>query len=167
MKFLKYFSGLCLFISLFGVLMTLKNLHMSDAQYYGIENDKWKTTLGEFITGVFIWSLIFQFIVYLILTIQNAYMSIRYMYSSNIMILKILSLAFLLGVVWLIVNSILSDNGHHDLLWGPADTGLFFISLSSTVVNYLLFTYSTFGRIASPSQLITYLRSTIRDLFDV
>ena len=56
--FQNYFSGLFIIISFLGIIITLKNIGMTESQYYGIENDKWKTTFGEWITGIFIWGLI-------------------------------------------------------------------------------------------------------------
>jgi hypothetical protein len=133
--------------------MTLKNLGMSEAQYYGIQNDKWNTTLGEFITGIFLWTILIQIVVYFILFFYHLYITIRKKNKDSFVMIKIFSLAILLCAIWIFLTLALTDNGKYELLWGPADTGLFFVSMSSLFINYLIFSYNMINSIVSPVKL--------------
>jgi amino acid permease len=133
--------------------MTFKNIGMSEARYYGVENDKWMTTLGEFINGIFIWSLLFQSIIYFTLFVCHLYLLMKRKDRDSLVMVKIFCLAFVLFLIWLCITLILSGNGKHDLLWGPADTGLFFVSISSLLINYLIFSFNLNNSIVLPTTL--------------
>jgi hypothetical protein len=151
--FQRNFSGLFIIISIFGIIITLKNLGMTESQYYGIENDKWKTTFGELVTGIFIWGTLLQSFVYFILFFYHLYYALKYKIKQSYSLVKIFCLAATLISIWVVITIQVNDNGHHDYYWGPADTGLFFICCSSLVVNYLIFTIIYTNKLVSPKAL--------------
>lgn len=157
-KFQKYISCFFIIISFFGFLQTLKNIGMSESQYYGIENDKWTTTIGESIMAIFVFSVLLQSLIYFIIFIYHLILFFKFKDNYSIKVLRIIAIAFLLFIFWLLITILVSNNGHNDVFWGPADTGLFFISLASFFVNYLIFSTSFANTILTPLKLYLYYK---------
>jgi hypothetical protein len=148
-------------------MVTLKNIGMSEAEYYGIKNNKWVTTVGEFFTQVFILSVLLQAFIYFILFFFNLYILLKYKREDVKIMIRIFSLAILLFSIWLVITLNVSSNGRNDLFWGPADTGLFFMSISSLIINYLIYAYNLTNTITSPAKVYHIWKRFAKEYIDV
>ena len=140
---------------------------MSEAEYYGIKNNKWVTTVGEFFSQVFILSVLLQAFIYFILFLFHLYSLLRYKREYNKMMIKIFSWGIILFSVWVAITITVSSNGRHDLFWGPADTGLFFMSISSLIINYLIYAYNLTNTITSPAKVYHIWKGFAKEYIDV
>ena len=148
-----YISVLFIFTSFLGFIITLKNIGMSDRQYYGINNKQDITTLGEYITGIFILGLIIQFIASFFLILFHFYNLFKHKSDLSEKILRVYGSTILLIIIWGLITSLIQKNGQNDLLWGPGDTGLFFVSVVSLLINYLILCFMKFDKLVSPLKL--------------
>lgn len=64
---------------------------------------------------------------------------------------KFITISYVIGLVclflWSIISNKLGSNGEYDLIWGPADSGLVFLSFSSFIMHYLLLSNLIFDRV--------------------
>ena len=67
----------------------------------------------------------------------------------------LLSLVFLM--IWFFITIKLGKNGAYDIIWGPGDTGLVYLSLCYLLVHYLLLSNFLFKRIVSLYTLVNEL----------
>jgi hypothetical protein len=123
---------------------------MTQSQYFRWESDM---PLDALFGSIFLLGAVFQGLIYLILFFYHLYFTLKYKIKRSVNFLRIFGLSTLLFLIWIITTLLVNNNGYYDLFWGPGDSGLFYVSVSSLVVNYLNFTVLTIGRIVSPVQL--------------
>jgi hypothetical protein len=157
--FLKYLSGLFMIISFYGILISLKEFRTEMfTEMYVQENE----------VLFFIFSLLFQFIIYFIIFICQFILFFKFRYFYSLELLKILGFAFCIQIFWQFFTFKIyyspshtqgqSYQSSHLFIWGPANTGLLFVSLSSIFINYFIFSLSFANKIITPLKLYLYYK---------
>ena len=92
---------------------------------------------GAYIAGVMFFNILLQAITHFILVISNvvSYIQTKKVHQKHKIFVFLLSILF--GFMWIVFMGIFNNNGHCDILWGPADSGLVFTGIVSTITNYL------------------------------
>lgn len=111
-------------------------------------------------------NIIIQGIFYGILFILYLINCVREFSSTLTNLIRGLIFNLILLITWSAIMGLLFNNGELDLILGPADTGLYLLSLFSISTNYYYLCLLFSEKLVSPNNLVAIINERIKDNFN-
>jgi hypothetical protein len=133
---MKFLIIMFLYLTIFLTVLLLPFIGLCDGAFFGADNNIFTGSLAitmflNILLQVFVYTICVIVDIFDIVTIKSKR---EKLYFNRILLYFI---AVLLSFSWYFITKWVANNGHCDIIWGPADSGLIFIGFSSIVVNYM------------------------------